>query len=125
MIPLQITKVLKMSNQMNPFAHVYYKKFREYVSGRGGRLFGGFVEADGTVWTHGDKKYFGDYLSESNMQDEKDALSWVPPGPLPSIPRPLHDMQNYLHFAEIKRTATTFINHFKKPNQKLGEVIFF
>ena len=107
---------------MNPFAHIYYKKFKEYVAGRGGRMFGGVVEPDGTVWTHGDKNFFGAYLAEEKIQEEKNELSWVPPGPLPSIPRPLEDMQNYLHYAEIKRTATSFINHFKNPNQKLGEV---
>ena len=34
----------KMSGNINPMNHVYFKKWREYVEGRGGKLFCAVLE---------------------------------------------------------------------------------
>jgi hypothetical protein len=59
---------------------------------------------------------------DANIQEEKGSLSLVPPGPLPFIPRPLHDMQNYIHFAEINYN---FYQPFLRTKTRHGEVNIF
>ena len=79
----------------------------------------GIVDENGRIWENGDKSIVEQLASKIG---ESEKLSWVPAGPLPCLPRHLNDMQNYHHFGEIKRTASLYINHFKKRGQKLGEV---
>ena len=105
----------------NPFATKHFLNFKNYITqvGGGGKLFCGVVTHEGKVWTHGDIDDIGKYFSQ---KPTRKSLSWAPPGPVPSLPRPLAEMQNYLHFAEIKKSATAYVNHFKSAGQKLGEV---
>ena len=77
------------------------------------------VDENGRIWTNGDNSLAEKLFTKVN---ETKKQSWVPAGPLPCLPRHLSEMQNYHHFGEIKRTASPFINHFKKHGQKLGEV---
>ena len=76
------------------------------------------ITPQGKVWTHG---YVDDFLKDAGEKGPRKSLSWVPTVKMPCLPRPLADMQNYQHFAEIKKYATTFVNHFKTAGQKLGE----
>ena len=108
-----------MSNQISPFAQASFKKFNEYVKRKGGRMICGVVDENGRIWTNGDNSLAEKLVTKVNESEQQ---SWVPAGPLPCLPRHLSEMQNYHHFGEIKRTASLFINHFKKHGQKLGEV---
>ena len=106
----------------NPFANKHFINFKNYLTqaSGGGKLFCGFVTKDGKVWTPGNIEDIGNYYPQD---PPRRSLSWAPPGRIPSLPRPLSEMQNYLHFAEIMKSATTYVNHFKSAGQKLGEVI--
>ena len=44
-----------MSNQISPFAQASFKKFNEYVKGKGWRMICGVVDKNGRIWTNGDK----------------------------------------------------------------------
>ena len=110
-----------MCAQLNPLAHIYYKKWKEVVENRGGKVFAAVVQ-EGTVWTNGDKPYLAKYLAHAEIQDCRDLGAWIPPAPLPKLPRELKNMMDYKKFAEVKRTATIFLHHFLLPGQLLGEV---
>ena len=56
-----------MCAQLNPLAHIYYKKWKEVVENRGGKVFAAVVE-NGTVWTNGDKPFFAKYLAQAEIQ---------------------------------------------------------
>ena len=71
----------KMSGIINPMNHVYFQKWREYVEGRGGKIFCSVLEG-GKVTTTGDRALFDKYL----VQDFK---NWIPPTPLPKLPAKL------------------------------------
>ena len=92
----------------NPFATKHFLNFKNYVTKT--KLLCGVLTKDGKVWTHGDIHEFEKYFSQKAPLR---SFSWAPPGPVPSLPRPLAEMQNYLHYGEI--------NHFKSAGQ--GEVI--
>ena len=106
----------------NPFNHKNFEMFKKFVSKQGGKIFCGIINKDGTVTTHGDKEMLEKSLSQEALPARRDSLSWVPPGPLPTIPRPLKEMQSYLHYGDIKKISTSYVNHFKNSGQKLGEV---
>ena len=112
-----------MCAQLNPLAHIYYKKWKEVVENRGGKVFAAVVE-NGTVWTNGDKPFFAKYLAQAEIQERRDSGAWIPPAPLPKLPRKLPDMMDYKVFAEVKRTSKLFLHHFLLPGQLIGEVCF-
>ena len=60
-----------MCAQLNPLAHIYYKKWKEVVENRGGKVFAAVVQ-EGTVWTNGDKPYFAKYLAQAEIQERRD-----------------------------------------------------
>ena len=103
-----------MSGIINPMNHVYFKKWREYVEGRGGKLFCAVVE-DGKLTTRGDKAV----LDKCMVKDSK---SWIPPTPLPKLPAKLSELMDYKLCEEVKRTSTIYLKHFLLPGQLLGKV---
>ena len=88
----------KMSGIINPMNHVYFQKWREYVEGRGGKIFRSVLEG-GKVTTTGDRALFEKYL----VQDSK---NWIPPTPLPKLPAKLSELMDYKMCEEVKRTST-------------------
>ena len=101
-----------------------FKKWKNYVENPGGKVFAAVVE-NGSIKTCGDKAYFAKYLAQAEIQERRDSGAWIPPAPLPKLPRKLSEMMDYKKFAEVKRTATLFLHHFLLPGQLLGEVGFF
>ena len=53
-----------MSNQLNPFAQASFKKFNEYVKGRGGRMICGIVDENGKMWENGDNSIVEQLISK-------------------------------------------------------------
>ena len=107
-------KLQKMSGIINPMNHGYFKKWKEYVEGHGGKIFCA-VLGGGKVTTTGDRAIFDKYL----VQDTK---SWIPPTPLPKLPAKLSEMMDYKMCEEVKRTSTIYLKHFLLPGQLLGKV---
>ena len=53
-----------MSNQLNPFAQASFKKFNEYVKGRGGRMICGIVDENGKMFENGDNSIVEQLISK-------------------------------------------------------------
>ena len=103
-----------MSGIINPMNHVYFQKWREYVEGRGGKIFCSVLEG-GKVTTTGDRALFDKYL----VQDSK---NWIPPTLLPKLPAKLSELMDYKMCEEVKRTSTIYLKHFLLPGQLLRKV---
>ena len=100
----------KMSGIINPMNHVYFQKWREYVEGRGGKIFCSVLEG-GKVTTTGDRALF-----------EKYSKNWIPPTPLPKLPAKLSELMDYnmCEISKMKILAKMEFQFFTPPPLRGG-----
>ena len=110
-------------NPTNPLHHDSMEKFRQYMAGRGGKVFAMVEDGDGTTYSVGDRQYMFKTMKKLNDENRRMSREWIPvEKSLPKLPMPLSELTMSGNANRAKTVASAYINHFLKDRQKLGKV---
>ena len=112
-----------MTNLIDPTNHVFLKKFRDYVTSRGGKVCVGVKDGDGKIYSIGDRKFMLDHLKEKAAHDRRVSMEWVPKDrALPPLPMPMASLVLSENVSRLKLAASAYVQHFIEDGQHFAMV---